>query len=276
MRHCPRKNTPTGIGVNAATGTAVVHKMGCKSWACPYCSIKRKGFLVVKAYMGIETYKAAGVVDWFFGTITVHRRWRGPASVTNFKKNWGKFYQRMKRKTKGQLFYILLPEKHADGTLHVHIISTCQAETRWWKDNGAECGLGFINQNEPLVSTVKAAYYVTKYVGKAVGLSDWPADLRRVRFSIRWPKPEPDNSIMWQCVPPELAKQAVRNRLSMGYKIVNAITGEIVNVKAHSTDSRAGRVPDYDLSEKNWVFSQSSFASAARVGAPKDDSDVSV
>lgn len=248
MKHCPRKNTPTGIGVNPQNHTAVVHKMGCKSWACPYCSIKRKGWLVVKAYMGIEAYKQAGTTDWFFGTLTMHRKWRGKASVTNFRKNWNKFYQRMKRATNGNLYYILLPEQHKDGSLHVHIISTCQKETRWWKDTGAACGYGFQNENEPLVSTVKAAFYVTKYIGKSLGVQEWPADLRRVRFSVRWPQPVSDEIMSWQCVPPDLAKHAVRKRLSMGYKIVNAITGEVVNVAAHNTSKSNRRVSDLGVS----------------------------
>jgi len=263
MKHCPRKNTPTGIGVNPANGTAIVHKMGCKSWACPYCSIKRKGFLVIKAYNGIESYKQAGTTDWFFGTLTMHRKWRGKASVTNFQSNWNKFYQRMKRVTNGNLYYILLPEQHKDGSLHVHIISTCQAETRWWKDNGAKCGMGFKNENETLRSTAKACWYVTKYIGKSLNVATWPVNLRRVRFSVRWPKPLPDEAIAWQCVPPDMAKHAVRKRLAMGYKVTNAITGEIVNVKPHTIRKSAAdrRIPDLTVQARNERF-------LARVGFP--------
>lgn len=266
MKHCPRANTPTGIGVNPVTGIAIVSKMGCKSWACPYCSLKRKGWLVVKAYMGIEAYKAQGVANWYFGTLTMHRKWRGAASVVNFKKNWNKFYQRLKRNTDGPLYYILLPERHKDGSLHVHIISTCGAPSRFWKDAGAKCGMGFQNQNEPLNSTVKAAFYVTKYIGKAVGLANWPADLRRVRFSVRWPKPLQNAPISWQCVPPDMAKHAVRKRLAMGYKIVNAMTGEVVNVKAHEFNARARRLSNSGVSTQNKLILES-------VGTPPEGVD---
>lgn len=271
MKHCPRKNTPTGIGVNPLSGIAIVHKMGCKSWACPYCSMKRKGFLVVKAYMGIESYKQAGVTDWFFGTLTMHRKWRKEASVTNFRRNWNKFYQRMKRATNGNLYYILLPEKHKDGSLHVHIISTCQKETKWWKDNGAKCGMGFKNENEPLVSTVKAAYYVTKYVGKSLGVSAWPTDLRRVRFSVRWPKPIPDETLAWNCFPPDVAKHFVFKRLAMGYKIINPFTGEIANVKKHTTNASTRRIPDLGLSEKNQFILEGTGIPETRMG--KDENE---
>jgi hypothetical protein len=242
--------------------------------------MKRKGWLVIKCYMGIETYKKDGTTDWFFGTLTMHRKWRGAASVTNFRKNWNKFYQRMKRATNGNMYYVLLPERHKDGSLHVHIISTCGKETRWWKDNGAKCGMGFKSENKPLLSTAKAAWYVTKYVGKAVGQPDWPADLRRVRFSVRWPKPIQDQSWSWQCVPPDMAKHAVRKRLAMGYKITNAITGEIVNVKPHAikphtpADSFTRRLSNSDLSAADQQLLESFGVPAPRVGTPKDQEPV--
>jgi len=205
---------------------------------------------VRKAFLGIEAYKANGIQGWYFGTLTMNKRWRGAASVTNFRKNWNKFYQRMKRKTDGSLYYILLPEPHKDGSLHVHIISTCQAGSRWWKDTGAKCGMGFQNQNEPLRSTAKAAWYVTKYVGKSIENTKWPDDLRRVRFSVRWPQPVQDENFAWNCVPPDLAKHYVRKRLAMGYKLTNAITGEIVNVKAHPIKSSTRLLSNLDLGEK--------------------------
>jgi hypothetical protein len=232
--------------------------------------------LVVKAYLGIEAYKQAGTTNWFFGTLTMHRKWSGAASVTNFRKNWNKFYQRMKRATKGKLYYVLLPESHKDGSLHVHIISTCQTDTRWWKDNAARCGMGFKSENQPIVSTVKAAFYVSKYVGKSLGVSAWPANLRRIRFSLAWPKPIQDDTITWTCVTSDVAKYAVRKRLEMGYKIVNAITGEVVNVKPHSKTNRNRLLLDTCVSAERPEILARGRASAPGVGTAKDALYVSI
>lgn len=234
MKHCPKPNTPTGIGVNAATGQMIVHKFGCKMWNCPYCSEKRKNYLAHKCYFGIELYKSEGIKNWYFGTLTMHRNWRGWASIVNFQTNWNKFYQRMKRDTEGKLLYALLPEKHKDGSLHVHLISTCQCPTNWWKDKGAECGMGFQNENEYLDDSARAAFYVTKYVGKSIGITDWPPRFRRVRYSIRWPNPPKNEDWTWTIAPAELAKHLVLRREEMGYELVNSVTGEIINADRQS------------------------------------------
>lgn len=227
MKHCPNKNTPTAIGVQAGMGLATAHKLGCKSWACPYCSTKRKGWLARKCYVGIEQYRAEGS-QFYFGTITMHENWRGWASVVNFQTNWNKFYQRMKRATDGKLYYCLLPEHHRDGSLHIHLLSTCQTKTRWWKDEGRACGFGYKNENEALEDSALAASYVTKYVSKSLGVVDWPQHFRRVRFSVRWPDPPQNDDWTWSAWPRDMAKHAIRKRVMQGYKIVNSQTGEIV------------------------------------------------
>lgn len=227
MKHCPNGNTPTAIGVQAGSGLATAHKLGCKSWRCPYCSIKRKGWLARKCYVGIEHYQASGSA-FYFGTVTMHENWRGWASIVNFQTNWNKFYQRLKRSTDGPLYYCLLPEKHQDGTLHIHLISTCPQPSRWWKDEGRASGFGYINENEPLADAALGAMYVTKYVHKSLGEVDWPRNFRRVRFSIRWPVPPRDDTWSWAAYPADMARHGIRKQRAKGYKIVNAITGEIV------------------------------------------------
>lgn len=265
MLHCPKKNTPTAIGVSADGRFATATKLGCKMWDCPYCSTKRKGYLVVKTYNGIEHYKAEGYEHWFFGTLTMHRNWRGWASIENFQRNWNKFYQRMKRGTDGTLYYVLLPEQHRDGSLHVHLISTCPQETAWWKDNGAQCGMGFKNENKPLTSTAKAAWYVTKYVQKSLGRADWPVRFRRVRFSRFWPEPESDGGWQWYVVHSMAAKSAISDERNKGRIIVNAYTGQVSQPHPGSY-----RIPYPLLDARSGALQDSAILAAFGVGAAAD------
>jgi len=245
MKHCPKPNTPTVIGVNEDTGELVASKAGCGMWNCPYCSTVRKHYVARKCYLGIEHYKANGVPNWYFGTITMHENWRGWASLVNYQSNWNKFYQRMKRITNGPLYYCLLPEKHKDGSLHVHLISTCQAETRWFKDKGRASGFGYKNENEPLESSAAAVRYVTKYVGKSLSVVDWPKNFRRIRFSINWPEPPIRDDYTWSPFPPNLAKYAVRVKFEQGYDPTNYYSKERVIYEPHLRDS-IRRQNEYD------------------------------
>lgn len=265
MQHCPKKNTPMAIGVSADGRFATATKLGCKMWDCPYCSIRRKGFLVIKTYQGIEHYKANGSEHWYFGTLTMHKNWRGWASIVNFQKNWNKFYQRLKRATDETLYYVLLPETHRDGSLHVHLISTCPQSKDWWKDNGAACGMGFKNDNQPLHSTSKAAWYVTKYVQKSLGRADWPLRFRRVRFSRFWPEPQSDASWQWYVIHPMAARAAIFSERDKGREIINAITGQI-SEPIESTK----RIPYPVLAAGKELFQDSAIMASIRMGEEED------
>lgn len=230
MKHCPNPGTPIMKGRDKSRGLVMVHKAGCKLWSCPYCSQKRKGYYAVKAWHGVEQYKTDGLPDWSFGTLTVHERWRGlDKSIPSFRENWNKFYTRLRRSTP-DFKYALMPEQHADGTLHTHIISTCMLPTRWWKDQGRACGFGYMNENEPLGSSAYAAWYVTKYVGKTLEVGGWPRGFRRVRFNVRWPEPPPRNDGDWEWgtyLNPKDLRHSLQNDLRDGYRLVNAVSGVI-------------------------------------------------
>lgn len=259
MLHCPKQNTPTGIGVAPHGGLVTASKLGCKMWNCPYCSIKRKQYLGRKAYFGVQTYKAQGIEDWYFGTVTMHENWRGWASVENFQRNWNKFYQRMKRETE-RLMYVLLPEKHKDGSLHIHLISTCGADTRWFKDNGRSCGFGFKNENTPLENTGKAAYYVTKYVGKSLGHQDWPLRFRRCRFSVGWPDPPTNSEFLWHVVLPTAAAARIRTLRDLGYEVINTHTGDL---SVESPLSKEKRIEEETGSTLSAVLARQQIQSSA-------------
>jgi len=228
MKHCPNKGTPTGVGTSPDGFVTATH-FGCQQWSCPYCAAIRKRMLAHKCYVGIETYKKSGVKNWYFGTITMHENWRGWASIENYRNNWNKFYQRMKRATDGPLYYVVLPEQHAkDGSLHVHIISTCPQSDRWFKDNSRACGMGYMDENGPLENSAKAAMYVTKYIGKSLGILDWPPKFKRVRFSVGWPEPEPQRDMVWSAYRPKQAPREFKLLRVQGYTPINFLTGDAV------------------------------------------------
>ena len=228
MKQCPNPKAPLMFGYDDNRRLIRVIKLGCKQWDCPYCAEHRKNYYVRKCFYGVEQYKAEGFPEWYFGTITAHRNWRGfHASLKNHQANWRKFYKRMKRAAPDLRYYIM-PEKHEDESVHVHLVSTCMTDSRWWKDHGAASGLGFINENERVYSSAKAAMYPSKYISKSMGVEDWPKRFRRVRFSIRWPEPpvpEPDGFEWAQPQSIEDMRTTIKSYERRGYMFFDDETG---------------------------------------------------
>jgi len=83
--------------------------------------------------------------------------------------------------------YVLLPEQHRDGRLHIHAIASNGVKERFLKDHARKCGLGFMNESDPISNAKDSIYYVIKYLDKAIMDKKWPNRFRRVRTSIRWP-----------------------------------------------------------------------------------------
>ncbi len=62
----------------------------------------------------------------------------------------------------------MIPERHQDGRLHAHAIETGHLTTRWFKDEGRECGLGYIAEEKEVRSPAGAGAYVVKYLTKVL------------------------------------------------------------------------------------------------------------
>lgn len=76
------------------------------------------------------------------------------------------------------------------GRFHVHIVTTAILPSRWYKDNAAKTGLGYIAKAKPIASGTECGHYICKYLTKAVSDGGWPKYWRRVNTSRKWPKPE--------------------------------------------------------------------------------------
>lgn len=103
---------------------------------------------------------------------------------------------------------------------------------RWYKDNCAAIGLGFMADVREMEHPGKVAKYVTKYMSKAIAVTDWPSGFHRFRFSRLWPEVDDMDTVQvdWRVY---LSKAAfddeMRHFVRLGYRPVNTRTGEIID-----------------------------------------------
>jgi hypothetical protein len=206
----------------------------CGLWSCTECGIKNKGRWALRVGHGVETYKTLGHT-FYFMTLTSHEKLKTfDSTLAVWSLAWPKLYARMKRQ-KADLKYASVPEKHGDGRWHMHLLINHgfdlklnrkgKWDSRWLHDNPRECGLGYMNDVQPIRDSRLAAWYVTKYVSKALSENQWPRYLRRVRVSNNWPELPPSGDFEpieanWQVVMSKSQIQAVlRIQEASGYRI---------------------------------------------------------
>lgn len=261
---CTTPNRPFLRGVNHDERRAVFFRPRCKMWACPYCAEVNKKLWTFRAFHGAavlsgtepllgNTTNFASAREEFassqcaikpqdslmsFLTLTSHRDLGPAASTAVFGSAWNNLLRRARHSgSQGQ--YFMVPERHKDGRLHAHAIETFNLGTRWWKDNAAEVGLGYIAEEAVARSAAGAAYYAGKYLAKSLDVATWPRGWRRVRTSRGWPK-APDKEQppgwVWLPLPRDETLAAAWQRLEqIGYTVVlldhdkawNFVGGEI-------------------------------------------------
>lgn len=220
-------------------GTVITARPNCKMWKCPDCAEVNRRQWAQRIYQGVEQYQGQGD-GFYFATMTSHEKLKAfDATVKVWPKVWTKLYARMKR-VNPHLHYAMLPEQHEDGRLHMHAIisegfgcTSADDQGHWLKDNLRSCGGGYIADIRPLDGAALAAWYVTKYVGKSLGVLKWPENFRRVRVSNHWPDLA-DNAdfnrpdLTWTVETDELRFiQTIENYKNVGYRVVGLTTGEI-------------------------------------------------
>lgn len=179
------------IAYDMTTKRALVTDADCDSWKCPECSERLRERWILRASIGATEFLSERVpLD--FVTITSHERLKDfAATETVWRDAWSKLYAALKRKA--AIFeYLIVPEKHKDGRMHVHALWTAGVSKRWLKDNARSRGLGYQAEVIHVLEAWHAVKYVTKYIGKALG-DDAPPHFRRVRVSRGWaeiPVPE--------------------------------------------------------------------------------------
>lgn len=187
----------------------------CKSWSCEFCAERRRRLWTFLAVYGGTNLLAQGH-ELSFVTLTSHRSIRDLLhGVKVWRDAWPKLSARWRRASPG-VQYLYVGEGRRRENFHVHIITTATLETRWYKDNGAETGLGYQAEAVPIQRSGECGVYVGKYLGKAIHVIGWPRYWRRVNTSRSWPKPDKEPPTQeWTC----LGNQTSRVQVSaMGYR----------------------------------------------------------
>jgi hypothetical protein len=188
---CPRQGVPYLVGDNNDIKKRVIVKARCKQWDCPYCAPINKQEHYNRIAIGL-TRLWKNDTQWQFVTITCHEKWRGyNASVKNWRRNKDKLLARFRRKHKKEYDYpceyVYIPECHKDKTVHIHGLFSGQLESRWWKDNARECGLGFMAESDGLKNVIQGLNYITKYMVKEIGMETVGKNFRRICYSQGFP-----------------------------------------------------------------------------------------
>jgi len=225
-QECSTPRRPFLRGVNHEERKAVFFQPRCKLWSCSYCAQVNRALWTARAYHGAEVLTVvteATPEAISFLTLTSSAKLGPDATMRVFSSAWDVLLKRARRSgSQGQ--YLLIPERHKDGRLHAHAVETFNLGTRWWKDSSAECGLGYMAEEEEARTPGGAAYYVAKYLAKSLGAQNWPKGWRRVRTSRNWPKlPElpPNAGWDWSRLPGRASLAETVARLEGGgYEVV--------------------------------------------------------
>lgn len=166
-----------------------------------------------------------------FVTITGHEKLSDFAATERvWQHAWSMLYSALKRQNQ-KLQYMLVPEKHKSGRMHVHALWNAGVSQRWLKNNARKRGLGYENKVVHVDSSGHAHKYVVKYVGKDLG-ADVPARFRRVRVSQGWADvPKPNNALAdlrWEHVGTNGALAAIYAECqAKKIALIDLATGEI-------------------------------------------------
>jgi hypothetical protein len=222
--HCTARNRPFLKATNHAEKRVVYFRPRCKSWQCPYCGVINTRAWAARAYHGATLLAGAGH-DVYFLTLTSSPKLAAIGTLKVFPKAWAKLSTRARRSApEGQ--YLMVPELHQDGRLHVHALVTWDMDERWWKDNAAQCGLGYMAKLIVVAEPGIAAWYLTKYLSKSLGVAAWPENFRRVRTSQGWPAmpemPEPEGWTFSKLPKGEALNVAAARQVKAGYEVLVA------------------------------------------------------
>ncbi len=188
---CDKYHRPVMQAYSADKKTCYLYQPPCKCWDCEPCARQNMYLWAARIGCGYTHYIETGIDGWRMVTITSSSKLKTKdQTLWVWPKAWGKLSTRMRRKYPG-VRYVLIPEMHKDGRIHIHMLASHSIKTRWVKDNSAQCGLGYQGKAEKLTDAGRAVWYVTKYLAKSLEIAEWPRSFRRVRTTQGWPKLEP-------------------------------------------------------------------------------------
>jgi hypothetical protein len=234
---CTKANRPYMVGWDEEMEAFYVFRPDCKCWNCEPCAARLRRRWTRRAYEGINHYIALGE-EFKFVTLTSHER------LVTFSQTlrvwplaWKKLSERVRYNAKGW-HWIMIPEQHRNGRLHVHLIASANLGTRWWKDNARECGLGYKAEEAEFkaghAEPGRAAAYAAKYLDKQLGVKQWPRYFHHIRTSQHFPElpAEPDNPydrVVWIALTPAQALTWLARRERENQPVYYTGNGEAIS-----------------------------------------------
>ena len=194
---CSTPRRPWLVARCERAGVALMFQPSCKTWACPACGQTNRRKWTARTFAAVQQLIDAGVpLD--FVTLTHRGRHTPESARKRWRDCWPKVAQKARRDIKN-LHYCYVHEVHKSGIMHVHLICTHTDDKRFWKDAPAYRGFGYMNYCEPVRDPARAAFYVSKYLGKQLELNTWPKHWRRIGTSRNWPAlDDPEPSPFWE------------------------------------------------------------------------------
>lgn len=219
---CDTPGRPFLIGWHTGKLTALVTRPDCGLWSCSHCSQTNAHRWTARAIRGAQALLDRGETLNFL-TLT-HRGGMSPERARQrWRDCWPKLSARMRRAQPQKVEYLYIHEQHKSGVMHSHFLLTGVWDNRFWKDNPARTGFGYMNDISPVNSAVDAGGYAAKYLAKMLLVLQWPPGWRRVGTSRGWPKlPPPEQVEGWQWLAAKYAQdvRAEIESLSLqGYRI---------------------------------------------------------
>lgn len=229
----------------------LIVRPNCKLWSCPECAQRNRRRWATRIYQGMNEYSVDGRC-WWLATMTLLGGKRSlDQQVYIWRDAWPKLYHRMKRHTSKagnpELRYAIAPElSPEEGRMHCHMLlnddlSAVPTKNKkqpyrsdWLKDNCAEVGLGYIADIRPMPNSKIGSWYMSKYVGKALGVEEWPKYLQRIRVSNGWPELKTEESIQpelnWNIALGSTIHEIVMKFWSVGFDALDLNTGELLEM----------------------------------------------
>lgn len=185
---CESPSRPYMQAADNATKTIYFIHPDCKQWSCRYCAEKRRRMWVYLANYGADNLLRQGL-ELSFVTLTSHRLVRSiTGGVAVWRKAWPKLSSRWRYHSPG-VQYLYVGEGKKSRHFHIHLVTSATLKSKWYKDNGAETGLGYQAKAIPIDRAIECGAYIGKYLGKALVVDGFPKYWRRVNTSRKWPKP---------------------------------------------------------------------------------------
>jgi hypothetical protein len=211
------------IGKNRETNTALVFRPRCKRWNCPQCGQINRRVWVARTMNAVSELQETGKsID--FVTLTHRGNLSAEETRERWRRSWPKLSSRMRRAAI-DIEYCYVHEQHKDNRLHTHMITTGMLSKRWWKDNGAMTGFGYMNDASEARDPLGAGAYVSKYLSKQLGVNAWPPGWRRITTSRGWPKlPKTETPEGWKFYHalPNMETDEIEALLNdQGYDVIN-------------------------------------------------------